>query len=412
MNQEQYPQNLPDQTTAEDEIDLLDLIGVLIKHKWLIIGMTGAAALFILVYSIISLKLPPEKSYLPNLFTPRSTVMINEGGSGGGLSSMLDSSGLGSLAALAGISSGSGSSNSALAVKLAKSNTMVDILASEFNLNEVYEITESKFPKSSLRTIIKGKLSLEPDGETGTMTIGYEDIDRELATRIVNRMVLLLENEFNRIDRDSNMSQKTLLEHKMKDVEAEISRLESEFLVFQNQYNLLDASVMAEEFSKKTLELRTEIITLDAQISAMTTRTGIENPIIAEKKREKRALEAALYTLEEEGDYGLPPMNSMADILIEYETLKRNIEIQATIYKGVLEQYELTKLTDRGTGPTFQVLEEAEVPEMKSGPSRAKLCVIVTMAAFFLSLFAAFLREFWQNLKKDPERMKKLRGEV
>ena len=45
---------------------------------------------------------------------------------------------------------------------------------------------------------------------------------------------------------------------------------------------------------------------------------------------------------------------------------------------------------------------------MKSGPSRGKLCIIVTFAAFFVSVFLAFLLNAIENIKKDPEAMAKL----
>src|SRR5574344_2088363 len=58
--------------------------------------------------------------------------------------------------------------------------------------------------------------------------------------------------------------------------------------------------------------------------------------------------------------------------------------------------------------PVFQVLEKATVPDQKSGPSRGKLCIIVTFAAFFLSIFLAFLLNAIENVRHDPEAMKKL----
>ncbi|OQY35504.1 MAG: hypothetical protein B6241_00970 [Spirochaetaceae bacterium 4572_59] len=409
MNQDNYPQTV--QTPDEDEIDLLDLIGVLFKHKWLIIGMSGFSALFIIIYSIVSLKLPADKSYLPNTFKPYSTVMINDSSSGGGLSSMLDSSGLGSLAALAGVSGG-GSSNSALAEKLAGSNTFLDILAGEFNLAEVYDTSESKFPLTDLRKMIKENLRLEADEATGTMTIGYEDINPELATKIANKMVELLENEFSRIDRDSNTSQKALLEQKIQDVKWEIDRLQKEYLAFQSRYNIVDLETLAEGLTTQVLEISSQMIALDGEISSMQDRIGMENPRIIESKRKKEMLESQLRLIQEVGNKSQPALNDLPGFLIQEQKLKQNIEIQLTVLSTLMQQYEVIKLTDRGTGPTFQILEKAEVPEMKSGPSRGKLCIIVTMAGFFMSLFGAFLLEFWQNLKQDPERMKKLRGEV
>jgi uncharacterized protein involved in exopolysaccharide biosynthesis len=62
--------------------------------------------------------------------------------------------------------------------------------------------------------------------------------------------------------------------------------------------------------------------------------------------------------------------------------------------------------------PVFQILEQAEVPDKKSGPSRGLLCVIVTAAAGFLSVFTAFVMNAVGNLRKDPAAMAKLRGEA
>ena len=81
--------------------------------------------IFAVVFSVISLKLPPEKSYLPNEYTSTANMLINDSSSsGGGLSSMLSSSGLSGLAGLAGISAG-GSTYSSLAIYLTKSNSLL-----------------------------------------------------------------------------------------------------------------------------------------------------------------------------------------------------------------------------------------------------------------------------------------------
>jgi uncharacterized protein involved in exopolysaccharide biosynthesis len=61
--------------------------------------------------------------------------------------------------------------------------------------------------------------------------------------------------------------------------------------------------------------------------------------------------------------------------------------------------------------PVFQVLELAEVPDQKSGPGRGMICIIVTFAAAFFSVFLAFVLNAIENIRKDPEAMAKLRGE-
>jgi len=60
--------------------------------------------------------------------------------------------------------------------------------------------------------------------------------------------------------------------------------------------------------------------------------------------------------------------------------------------------------------PMFQVLELAEAPDRKSSPSRGLICIIVSLAAGFFSVFLAFALNAISNIRKDPEAMAKLRG--
>jgi hypothetical protein len=52
----------------------------------------------------------------------------------------------------------------------------------------------------------------------------------------------------------------------------------------------------------------------------------------------------------------------------------------------------------------------AEVPDQKSGPSRGMLCVIVTIVAFFASIFLSFALYVIEKISKDPSSIAKLQG--
>jgi uncharacterized protein involved in exopolysaccharide biosynthesis len=54
----------------DDEISLIDLFAVVWRRERLIIGVTLVAAVAVLVASVVSLVLSPEKSFLPSEFTP------------------------------------------------------------------------------------------------------------------------------------------------------------------------------------------------------------------------------------------------------------------------------------------------------------------------------------------------------
>ncbi len=97
-------------------------------------------------------------------------------------------------------------------------------------------------------------------------------------------------------------------------------------------------------------------------------------------------------------------------IVMDAELVKTELAVQEEVYKQLKIQYETLKVEMSSEQPVFQILEYAEIPDKKSGPSRGKLCIIITFAAFFISVFIAFLLNAVSNIKKDSEAMAKLRG--
>ena len=93
---------------------------------------------------------------------------------------------------------------------------------------------------------------------------------------------------------------------------------------------------------------------------------------------------------------------------MENAILVLELEAQEQVYKQLKTQYELLKVEMASETPVFQILEHAEVPDRKSAPSRGMLCIIATFAAFFMSVFIAFALNAIENIKRDPEAMKKL----
>ena len=106
-------------TKVNDEISLIDLLATLLKHKRMILLVTLAACLVSLAYVGISLLLPSDRTYIPNLYKPTATHARQQPGFGRGLSSAFASSGLSSLAGIAGISAG-GTNYGQLAVVIAQ----------------------------------------------------------------------------------------------------------------------------------------------------------------------------------------------------------------------------------------------------------------------------------------------------
>jgi uncharacterized protein involved in exopolysaccharide biosynthesis len=97
-------------------------------------------------------------------------------------------------------------------------------------------------------------------------------------------------------------------------------------------------------------------------------------------------------------------------ISLDLNRIQMELGAQRQVYAQLKVQYELLKVSMASEKPVFQVLELAEIPDRKSGPSRGMICIIVAFAAAFFSVFLAFVLNAVDNIKHDPEAMAKLRG--
>lgn len=326
-----------------DEISLIDLFAVLLKRKNLIIAITVFSMVFAVSVSIISLKLPAEKSFLPNKYTSSAYMLINDAtSSSNSLSSMLNSSGLGSLAGLAGNSASGTSSYSALAGYLVTSNSFLDSVVEDFDILSDEQFKKAKFPKSESREFVVKMLSADMDKDTSVFKISCKNIDPDFAMRVVNYTVDWLSNKFDELGVDKNKIQKENLEKNLDSSYQEIIRLEGEV---------------------------------------------------------KKIANSASY-----GGYGV------SSVALASSKIQLELSAQQEVYKQLKTQYELLKVQMQSETPVFQILERPEIPDRKSEPSRGKLCVIITFAGFFISVFIAFLLNAIEAIKNDKVAMKKLRG--
>ena len=310
-----------------EEISLLDLAAVLWHWKWLIIGLTAVISMAAFTYCFIGKMMPPEDSFMPDVYTSTAFMRIQSStsSSGGALASMLQQSGLGALAGV------TGSDNTQqLALYIAGSNSFLDTIADELHIVEKYKI--KKFIKTESRKMVKGLLKVKMDDKSGVFLIAATHIDPEFAQKAVLIAVDFYEKRFAELGLDKKAREKENLEKSLEQSFNEIKRLEQE-------------------------------------------AGALENKI-----------------LQSDGIKG---------VALAMEQIKREISIQEKIYGQLKAQYELLKVEMASESPVFQILDMPEIPEQKSGPSRAKICIIAFAGGLFLSIFLAFFLNAIQEIRRD-----------
>jgi uncharacterized protein involved in exopolysaccharide biosynthesis len=250
---------------GDDEISLIDLFAVLWRRKRLIVTITLIAVIGVVIFSVLTLLLPLEINPLPNEYTPSAHMLINDSSSsGGGMASMLASSGLGGLAGFAGISTGSTYSD--LAVYLTGSNSFLDTVVDEFDLVARYKI--KKYPRAESRKALKKQLAASYDEKSGVFAISFTDPDPAFAQTVVNFCTAYLGGRFEALGLDKNRLEKDNLEKNIENTFREIQSLEAESHRLAQSVNLPGAGLPA-----ITLESNRIALELAAQRQVYTQLT-------------------------------------------------------------------------------------------------------------------------------------------
>jgi tyrosine-protein kinase Etk/Wzc len=155
----------------EDEINLLDLLIVLAKHKAMILKVTLGAAILAVIVTLL----------MPNVYT--GTVRLlppqkNESSA---------SAFLGQLGGLAGVAGGSlGIKNQAdLYIAMLESRTLMEKIVKRFDLQQVYK---TKTLTDTLK-VLQGQSSFSNDRKSGMITVEVSDHDPKRAADMTNAFV-------------------------------------------------------------------------------------------------------------------------------------------------------------------------------------------------------------------------------
>ena len=401
---------------SDDTVSLLDLIAVIARRWKLIFFATFFAGMGMVLFSIYTIRMPADSPYnpLPNYFRPEAQILLaDQSGSSSSIQQALNNSDLGLLAGLAGVSGGQGESSAALAQQLIRGNNLIDQVVEEFGLLETF--SDSEAPLNAARTSITGSLMTDFDGGSGIMTVSYAHIDRLFATDVLQRIVALLESRFNFLTRDQSRSRTAAIELQIQQLEDDVQQARDALTSFQRQYGIFDPEVQSEQ----TLELITQFRQqrFDRELErdqVLALVRNEEDPQIRRIDQELARIDDLIDELETGYRTYSPitiPLEQLGPLSAEYADLQRDMLLKETVYSSFQAELISARIDSQDTTRRFQVIEAPEVPELKAGPSRATLTVIVTVTGFFLAVFLAFVLEYFTRAKLDPTEARKI-GEI
>lgn len=376
--------DLPSPAPApEAAYDLRSLAAVVWRYRGLVFAVTAAGTGLALIYLLLSLVLPPDLNPLPDVYRPEALLLVPRTGDTIDIDPALTNA-LGRRG-LSGLLPGQ-VNNMRLAVTLLNSKTTIDAIAVEFDLAERYRIMRNV--RGNVRKRFLAKTRFDSDQSERTLRISYRSTDAEFAAAVVNRMVDILGERFAALGVDRSRASRDLIAARHREVEQQIVRYAERIEEFQQRYGVLDPNDLAREYVNRMADLNTRLVLKEVEIQTYAGVAPSNDSALLVLQAERDNL-AQLMEEMESGyvEYGgrLPAQDELPELAREFARLRLEQAVRIEIFKLLSREYELAKLQVEGHEPVFQVLEYAEVPDLRDGPSSRRRILI---AAFLASLAA------------------------
>ncbi len=378
----------------DDEIDILDLLIVLAKHKKLILGLTTLFAVLSIAYALLATPIyRATTKILPPMAGKQSMAM-----------SMIAQAGVPGFAADAlGIKTPGD-----LVVGIVKSRTIMDKLINKFDLQARYESENMDLTRETLST----STSAATDAKTGLVSISIEDKDPAFAAQLANSYVEELQNFIQQLAISDAAQQRLFLEEQVKETQVNLLKAENELTEYQKKTGILNAGQQASSLMSAIATFRARISAKEVELQAAETFASPNNPRIQKLRAEVKGLKEQIQKLEAQATEGSEEsfnLSELPDAGMEYLRKMRDQKFYETLYGMLLSQFEQAKMAEAQEPAIIQVIDEAVPPQLKAKPKRKQVVILATVLGFFLSIFMSFVMEFIENATTDNERNEKLK---
>lgn len=372
-----------------DEIQLLDLLIVLARHKKLVIGMPIAMGLIAMAISLI----------MTPVFTSTAKIMPPQQQGSGLAAAMMGQ--LGGLAGAAGSIAGL-KSPSDLYVSMLGSRTVADNLINRFKLKERYKaetMDEARMALDNASDITSGK-------KDGVISINVDDEDPQFASALANGFVEELTNLTQTIAISDASMRRLFYEKQLKETKDQLADAEVALRKTQEKTGMIQPDGQVQAIISSIAQLKATIAAKEVQLKAMRTFATGQNPDLLRTQEELRGLQAQLAKLErnqsgQEGDF-MVPIGKLPEVGVEYVRRLRDVKYHETLFEMLAKQYELAKIDESRDSSVVQVLDRPVPAERKTKPKRTLITLAGGLGGAILGVLLAFIREAYIRSRLDP----------
>jgi capsule polysaccharide export protein KpsE/RkpR len=274
----------------------------------------------------------------------------------------------------------------ALFIKMLQSDTVQDDLINRFDLRRVYGIKTYQ----STRAKLSSRTAISEDKKSGVISIDVTDRDPIRAAALAQAYVDELNNMVVSLDTSAAHRERVFLEDRLKVVRQELDVASKAFSEFASKNTAIDIKEQGKAMVQSAAILQGQLIAAESELR------GLEQ-IYAPNNVRVRSLQARVSELQRQlekmggsatddssgssSDQMYPSIRQLPLLGVPYYNLFRELTISETVYQVLTKQYEMSRIEEAKEVPSVKVIDVAQPPEKRSGPSRT----LIVLAGLLLS---------------------------
>jgi capsule polysaccharide export protein KpsE/RkpR len=387
------------------EIDILDILLILAKHKKFIFFTTLIVSIIAVIYSLLATQYWISTATILPSSDKNDSFSISSSFLGGFASSML----------------GGEQSNAYTLTGIMQSRTFSLDVVKKFNLIEYFEIEEPDTLisyEAAIKSLIENVVDFGINEENGFLSIGVETKDKYFSADIANYYWMKLDEYNKSVRMTKGKQQREFIEKRLVEVKESIDILSNTLNEFQKKYNTIDLEEQAKSVVSLYSDLVSEKITNEIELEFSKQFFSEANQKIENLEIRNDILNNKIKEIERNSGKLKPKyilsIDDIPDISLEYTQIVLNLEIQQKIYEYLYPQYESAKIDELKDLPTIEVIDKAVPAGLRSKPKRARFCVIMFFIALLISSIYCFAYEMFRfylnNHKTRWDKVKKYCG--
>ncbi|RMF45310.1 MAG: lipopolysaccharide biosynthesis protein, partial [Deltaproteobacteria bacterium] len=275
---------------------------------------------------------------------------------------------------------------------------VLDRVVSTFDLETVYETTDSETPRADAIRLLQDNVEFVIDQEYGFIAVEVYDQDPERAAAMANFFV----EELNRVNSEllsqNAANYRRFMEQSLRETEAALDSALAALQRFQERHGVIDLPTQTQAFLQNIAALRTDVLQAEIQAEVLRRQYGPDNPRVRAMQDAAAAAQTRYEAAFQGSERMLPvPQTAVPELARQYAKLQQEVLIQGEILKFVRPLYEQARFDEQREKMAVQVLDPAVPPERKARPKRSIIVIMATLSAGMLAVLFVLLTDWWRR---------------